>query len=242
MRKETALFLKSFSSLTLEDFGDLSCGGRLGISAAQAPECAFQGIHARHLRPFHACTRLARKYRPVDSVFDRPPSAKEIVASKVVFQDLRYMTHATRLIAAVAPPGAAAVSTASTYLPRNPEFVHFYAALLNSSLANGWYKARDVSRSIKLYHLRELPVVFEREVWQKIGDMARKCAKLWMTVHRASHRSLIEEDRFFQTRCPAALALWNKLIAQIDEELFDLYGLSSRQRKAVCRFVRARTF
>jgi len=151
------------------------------------------------------------------------------------------MTHGTRLVAAVADSGAVPVSTASMYLPNDPGFVHFYAALLNSAFVNGWYKLRDVNRSIKLFHIREVPVVYDKDVWDRVGSIARACSRIWGKAHEGSPVSLAAEEQFVKGS-PAIYSEWNYLRTQIDSEIFDLYEVSASQREIVHRLVDARAF
>jgi len=240
--RSNLVFLQKIDSVqTLQDCGDLHCGARLSRLEAIPPEIPFWGIHARHIRMFHACTNVARKYGKKDSLFARPPSAEVVAARKVVFQDFRYMTHASRLVAAVGESGVAPVSTASLYLPKEPRFAHFYAALLNSTFANAWYKLRDVNRSVKLFHLRELPLIFDEESWARIGELARFCGLLWQDVHDLSPGTLLSEEQLLLGNRSRSLR-WKQLRNQIDDEIFDLYKVSSRRRKEVARMVGARTF
>jgi hypothetical protein len=240
--RENCIFLVNLTGpSTLKDFGEVGCGARLSRLDAAGPERPFLGIHARHIRAFHVCSRTAPRYGRDDALFSRPPPPELIGASKVVFQDLRYMTHATRLVAAVAEAGTAPVSTASLFRPRDARQVHFYAALLNSALVNGWYKVRDVNRSIKLFHLRELPIVFDGRVWSRIGAMARECSLVWGKAHEHAHMNLAAEEKFVNGS-PGVSSEWNHLRSQIDREIFDLYDISGSERKTVLRLVRARAF
>ena len=241
IRENCAFLLNMTGPRTLKDFGDVGCGARLSRLEAIKPKRSFWGIHARHIRPFHACSRTALRYRRGDGVFSRPPSPELIAASKVVFQDLRYMTHGTRLVAAVAEAGMAPVSTASMFCPKDARQVHFYAALLNSTLVNGWYKLRDVNRSIKLFHIRELPIVYDEAVWSRVGKMAQECSLVWKKSHEHSHDDLAAEERFV-TGNPDICSEWNHLRSQIDREIFDLYGVSTSERQIVVRLVGARAF
>lgn len=241
LRRGLGFLHEQLSSRTLKSFGQLACGARLSRIAGLRPECSFIGFRARDIRAFHACTRLARRYYPDDALFSRAPSTHANSVHKVVFQDLRYMTHAVRLVAAASAPGTLAVSTASMFIPENAASIEFYVALLNSSLANAWYKARDVNRAIKLCILGDLPVVFHERVWTRIAALARECARLRMTVHKATGMGPIAEDRILGS-APVRLPGWKDLVDQIDAEIFELYAVSQRERALVRQFVEARAF
>ena len=101
-----------------------------------------------------------------------------------MIQELRYMTHRERLIAACAGPGSCAVSTVMMFFPSDEKYCDFFAAILNSQLANAWYKLRDVSRSIKLTHLRVFPVPFDVKYWKRICELARDCRLLRLEFHK----------------------------------------------------------
>jgi tRNA1(Val) A37 N6-methylase TrmN6 len=241
IRKNCVFLLGIRGQRTLKEFGEVGCGARLSSLEAINPGLPFLGIHARHIRAFHACARAALKYGRGDAVFSRPPSAEVIAAPKVVFQDLRYMTHGTRLVAATAGAGMAPVSTASMFRPKDAQFLHFYAALLNSALVNAWYKVRDVNRSIKLFHIRELPIVYEKRAWDRIGAMALDCSTIWERSHEHPHDGLAAEERFVHGS-PGGCSEWSHLRSQIDSEIFDLYDVSASQRNIVFRLVNARAF
>jgi hypothetical protein len=241
IRRELAFLHGQFSRQSLKDFGQLTCGARLSKVAGLRPESAFTGFHARNIRAFHACVHAAPRYQTEDALFYGSPDYHAIAAHKVVFQDLRYMTHAVRLVAAVAPPGTAAVSTASVYLPNDTASAHFYAALLNSCFANAWYKARDVNRSIKLAILGELPVACDTSAWARIAALARECARIRTMVHEAVRNGPADEERVLNHNS-SLLSSWKDTRYQIDDEVFHLYALSAGERTAARKFVEARVF
>src|SRR5262249_11723485 len=145
--------------------------------------------------------------------------------NKVVIQELRYMTHRDRLVAATAKPGVCAVSTAMMFRPNHQTQCDFFTALLNSHVANAWYKMRDVSRSIKLAHLRQFPVPYEPALWERVSQLARDCRRLRMQFHRSIPVCTIANEsevllQRFGHRFKSFLDRRN----MIEELIFNLYG------------------
>jgi len=230
--------LERMTDRTLADFGVLWSGGRLTRSVT-TPTLEFAGVHGRDVRPFHLCRKRMRVY-DAHMNFDRPPRVDLLNRTKVVFQDMRNPTHAERLVAAVAAPGSYPVSTASMFVPEDHAAADYFEALLNSSFANAWYKARDVSRSIKLTWLADLPVVFDQAVWRRVARLARQAAAVRSFYHRrlptcttrpAAPTPYPEMD--------ARLAEYQRLL---DREIFDLHDFSSHQRRVIGNLSTARVF
>jgi len=176
-------------------------------------------------------------------VFDRPPHTDAIESEKVVFQELRYMTHRQRLVAAVSGRGTHPVSTAALFLPNDPRYVHFFAALFNSALANAWYKLRDLNRAIKISYLRQLPVPCDARKWQRIDRVARRCARLRAFLHgRLESCTLRDEHETLVERFPKWMERLGKYQEQIDVEVFELYKISKARRSVARRVGAARVF
>jgi hypothetical protein len=243
VRSETAFLASDLPGSPLADFGRVSSGARLGKTNPVRPASTFRGIHACDLRPYHACLRRGRSFGKTEAVFDRQPDEAAIGAEKVVFQELRYMTHGQRLLAAVAGPGILPVSTAALFLPNDQEHSPFFAALLNSAIANAWYKFRDLNRAIKISYLRSLPVPKDLKVWTRVGLLARNCMDLRLFFHKRSDMCMIRnETLWWSTRFPRE---WKRLVeyqARIDTSLFDLYRVPIISRDAVIRLGTSRSF
>jgi SAM-dependent methyltransferase len=125
-RGNCEFLLADFGGQRLEDFGKLYLGPRLVRIDGHAPPSAFRAIQARDIRPFHSCLRNARLCQPNEPRFKIAPKARLILADKVVFQELRYMTQRQRLVAAVAGAGSYPVSTASMFVPETQDATHFF--------------------------------------------------------------------------------------------------------------------
>jgi hypothetical protein len=228
---------------SLSFWGTLVGGAHLGRSVKRKPPSDFKGIHARHIRAFHVCFRQTPAYSQAVARFERPPDASWIDGKKVVIQELRYMTHRERLVAASTGSGTCAVSTAMMFFPREENYCDFFAALLNSQLANAWYKLRDVSRSIKLTYLRELPVPFDLNSWKDISSLARECHLMRTEFHRKVRLCTVNNEKQFMMK-----TFGNKFKAflecrnEIETKVFDLYGLSRSRRTAVYNFSDTRVF
>lgn len=239
----TSFLAKMTRDGVLKDFGEIACGARLGATNPTNTPRAFTGYSARHLRAFHACPRHAIRYGPEHRVFARTPPLEYQEAPKVLFQDIRCVTAATRLVAARGDPGSLAVSTASMFVPFSGSDVSFFVAILNSQLANAWYKLRDVNRSIRLGILAELPVVHDERRWKRIAEIGDEIARLRSFRHRFLASCIGVEDglpdpsRFPKTTIRAT-ELWERL----DKEVFQLYRLSSAQVTAARGLAAARVF
>src|SRR5262249_36019323 len=142
---------------------------RTGVPA----EAQFTGYQARDLRPFHACESRSLKYHG-QRCFQAAPKSRYIGRQKVLFQNFRFVTHSRRLIAAAAGPGTYAVSTASMFIPDRPDLTDYWAAMLNSAVANTWFKMRDVSRTIKIDLVRQIPVPIPEQTIEAVTGLARQ--------------------------------------------------------------------
>ncbi len=242
-RRNCEFLLADFGGQKLEDFGKLHLGPRLVRVDGHATPCAFRAIQARDIRPFHACLRNARLWQPSEPRFKIAPDARLILADKVVFQELRYMTHRQRLVAAVSGPGSYPVSTASMFVPETQDTTHFFSALLNSALANAWYKLQDVSLSIKLDRLRQFPVVHSNKTWERIAAVARVCVDVRRSFHRRLRVCTLPlENKILAERFPREYGRLRECKAEIDREIFDLYQVARPKRKVALEFSAARVF
>lgn len=241
---EYEFLLEGLPGRTLNEFGRVHLGLRFARGKeALRPPCSFRGIHARNIRSFHVCLRNTNIHKATQARFDPAPQMTHVLAEKVVFQELRYMTHRQRLVAGVAGPGTFPVSTASMFLPTWRDGSIFFAALLNSALANAWYKLRDVSRSIKLDYIRDLPVVHDQQAWQLIARLGRTCMNLRATLHRNLHVcTLPNEERTLARRFPGLYANLRECLWEIDHSIFELYCLPKRQRQIVLELAAKRVF
>ena len=243
VRGESLFLLDSLAETMLGDFGVLAAGGRLGRSAPKDAPFTFRGIHGRAIRPFHVCARRVTVYRRGETRFHRPLNRELLNARKVVFQDLRYMTHADRLVAAVAGPGDYPVSTAAMFVPRDGEFTEFFEALLNSAFANAWYKLRDVNRSIKLSHLHRLPVINDRDAWRRIGALSVRCRAIRSYYHRNLGWCMPRSEKeVLPARFSEQHGRLLEYQRQIDDEIARLFCLSTRQRRVIAELSAKRVF
>jgi hypothetical protein len=226
---------------TLGDFGDFSCGARLGNRVA-SPQ-SFIGFHGRHIRPFCLCHRHAVHYRLTQAVFERPPRVEYASRPKILFQDVRCMTLATRLIAAEAGKGMMAVSSASMFIPYDTQHVVVFETLLNSQLANAWYKLHDTTRSIKLSIVGRLPIVYEPARWKKLAEVGCDIARVRAAVHSRDRRDSESETNCCHCDGDAAKSEeLGDLEALLNAEIFAMYGLTARQRIATAKLSAARVF
>ncbi len=227
----------------LNQWGTLVGGAHLAQTRKQKPARNFHGVHARHIRSFHVCLRNAPVYSRTVPRFEVSPDPSWIILKKVVIQELRYMTHRDRLVAATAGPETCAVSTAMMFFPKRQPQCDFFSALLNSHVANAWYKLRDVSRSIKLRHLRQLPVPHKVSSWKRIGELARTCERKRMLFHKSlSICTIAHEETILRKHFGREFKAFADCRNKIEEQIFDLYGLSKVQREVIRKLSDSRVF
>jgi hypothetical protein len=239
-----SLFLVSIKSdLRLADEGEICCGLRLKKNGTARIVENFAGIFARDIRPFHACERHAVRYGREYAPFDCDPRPELISREKVLFQDVRCMTLARRIIAARSGPQTMAVSTASAFVPAEEKYIGFYEALLNSEFANAWYKLRDVHRGIKLCILAEFPMIADKTQWTRITKFGEELRHIRQTQHRyLSSCSVARESEVFGEKFPKLSRRASLVQAQLDTEIYNLYELSTRQRQVARELSTRRVF
>jgi hypothetical protein len=235
VRHDTEFLLKQFSTPDLSCFGVLS-GSRFYRAAGKKLGAPFNGFRARDVRTFHACKRDAEHFPEGSRQFARPPDIAEIKRMKVVFKDVRCVTLAKRLVAASLGPGEFGVGSCSVFLPEDAAQTDFFVALLNSSFANAWYKSRDLGRAIRFQHLRRLPVPGDSASWDGIKQAATRCSQVWENIHNQLETCREGgEDQRLKQACPQQYSELIDLHRQIDQLIFDLFGFSPDQRRAICR-------
>jgi N-6 DNA Methylase len=228
-----SVYLKHFESLPrLSEVGLVLGAAKLETTNTVQLKTNFSGFHARDIRAFHACRRSCRIYKTNESCFACGPAAEHLGARKVVFQNFRYMTHEKRLVAAAIGPGDYGVSTAAQFIPYEEKFADFYAALLNSSVINSWFKLGDVSRSIKLALVRNIPVSLEEGLMLEIGRVAARARAALCALHDrldlcpVSGRELLchgpNHDVYLEL---------HEGQRRMEHLFCELYGLSAKQRR-----------
>jgi tRNA1(Val) A37 N6-methylase TrmN6 len=244
-RRDTRFLAQPFAEGTLRDFGRLESGAPVSRTAARSSPFTLKGIVAGSIRSFHACPRSMRRSRTArgDIQFFRLPRPESLHAWKIVFQDIRFPTHRQRIVAAVAAPGTYPISTASMFIPDAAQQIDFFEALLNSALVTAWYKVRDVNRKIKLLHLADVPVVHDAEAWKHIGALARQCRRIRERFHdRMPACGIRNEQRVLAERFPHDHAKFLTCRRAIDDQVFELFGIDGRRRKATMELAVARVF
>jgi tRNA1(Val) A37 N6-methylase TrmN6 len=236
-------YLRHFEALSrLDNFGHVLGAAKLENVDRVSLKTQFLGFHARDIRSFHACGRNCKTYIVNGEYFASAPQDSHIRARKVVFQNFRYMTHEQRLVAATLGTGEYGVSTAAQFFPDEQKYTDFYTALLNSTVINSWFKLRDVSRAIKLAHVREIPVAFDEGLVEDINTTSRRCNAISSQLH-----ARVEACNFDQG--PRALRAGTTLVSELrqnimsmNELFFDLYQLSTSQRRLATEIASLRVF
>jgi hypothetical protein len=242
VKRETEFLLDNFDMPSLGSFGCLR-GSRLGYRVGKTLSVPFSGFRARDVRAFHACHREVERFANGSRQFERPPDAADISRPKVAFKDVRCITLPTRLVAAGLASGEFGIASCSVFVPNNGSHNNFFVALFNSSFANAWYKLRDLSRAIRFWHLKELPVCFDAAVWASIGGLSMLSSKLWLRIHdqMGSCRER-DEDEELRRNCPQMYRELTAVRREIDNSIFDLFEFSRSQRRAICRLSVSRAF
>jgi tRNA1(Val) A37 N6-methylase TrmN6 len=226
----------------LADFGTVLPGIGLRAGSGLAANMHFIGFQARDLRPFHACTRNSRSYNGT-LPFRECPKAGDVSLPKVLFQNFRFLPHSRRLIAAATGPGAYGVSTASMFIPEDHALTDFFAAVMNSAVANVWFKLRDVSRAIKLRVVREIPVGFEAAFVTEVTALAKECRRMKEQLHVANNVCSASSPKLeSQGDCKSTIESIASAERRLDSIFFDLFRLSRRQRALIRDLAERRVF
>jgi hypothetical protein len=138
-------------------------------------------------------------------------------------------------------PGSYPVSTAGIFVPAQQNHAHFFAALLNSALANAWYKLRDLNRAIKISYLRLLPVPHDLQRWMGIGRLAEEYSEIRLSLHDDLGSCVLrQEHRTLARSFPRVWSRMEDIRQEIDRRIFDLYQISRARRKEVLQIAAAR--
>ena len=236
-------YLNHFEAMArLNDFGLVLGAAKLENVNTVSLKTAFLGFHARDIRTFHACGRDCKTYKTNGFYFVKAPMDCHVKAKKVVFQSLRYMTHEKRLVAATIGPGEYGVSTAAQFVPHEQLYTDFYTALLNSSVINSWFKLRDVSRAIKLAHVRDIPVVFDLGLVQEINKISNQCRAIYSIHHNKFEKCDLDQETPTLGNETTLVTELLQSFERIDQLIFDLYGLSAKQRRLAKEIAKMRVF
>jgi hypothetical protein len=216
---------------TLAELGAFSSGAHLSSRRRVRTPIEFSGVSAKSLTQFHICDRRIARFRAGEGAFERAPPLKYLPSPKVFFQTVRCVSLATRLVAAAGGAGQLACSTAAMFVPARGQDVNFVAGLLNSTLANAWYKSNDHNHAIKISVLERLEIPLDEPLWGKVAALVKQ-----IEGYRACRRTkagrcealgqlqrppLCENDR--------ARYAW-ELYRQLDDLVFDLYKIPRAER------------
>jgi tRNA1(Val) A37 N6-methylase TrmN6 len=237
-------YLAHFKALPrLSDFGKVLGAAKLENFKTVPLKREFRGFHARDIRGFHACGKECRSYQTNGSYFASAPQDSYLDARKVVFQNFRYMTHERRLVAATIGPGQYGVSTAAQFVPTEQASTDFYTALLNSSVINSWFKLGDVSRAIKLAHVREIPVALDDSLLTEINKSSVRCHVVCSILHKKLLKCTFVDRKTVALRAHTSLVdELEQCVRKIDQLFFDMYKLSNSQRKMAAEVSQMRVF
>jgi tRNA1(Val) A37 N6-methylase TrmN6 len=236
-------YLRHFEAMPpLNDFGDVLGAAKLENENRISLKTQFLGFHARDIRSFHACRRDCKTYEVNGGYFAIAPQDSHIRGRKVVFQNFRYMTHERRLVAATLGAGEYGVSTAAQFCPDEQKYTDFYTALLNSTVINSWFKLRDVSRAIKLAHVREIPVAFDEDLVQEVNTTSRRCNAIYSQLHvRFGACNFNRDTPALRAETPLISELRQNMV-RMNELIFDLFQLSTSQRRLATEISSLRVF
>jgi hypothetical protein len=215
----------------LAELGVFSSGARLSARRKVRTWTEFSAVSAKNLTQFHTCDRNIAHFRAGDGAFSGPPPLQHLSSSKVFFQTLRCVSLARRLIAAEGGAGQLACSTAGMFIPARSRDVGFVSGLLNSTLANAWYKSNDSNHVIKISVLAKLEIPLDDNVWRQVAALAEKIEACRKREHATGERcggleQLKRLDPWENSEARRICALYG----QLDDLIFDLYRVSRAGR------------
>jgi hypothetical protein len=237
-------YLRHFASLPrLSEQGLVLSPAKFETNNTVPLKSPFRGFHARDVRIFHACGRNCHLYEINAQYFAAPPDPAHLRARKVVFQNFRYMTHERRLVAAAIGPDEYGVSTAAQFIPHLGGLTDFYAALLNSSIVNSWFKLADVSRSIKVALVRNIPVALDSDLVREIGEIAAQTRKALSSLHDQLDQcpNSTREDQH-RGRDHDVFLEFRHNLDRMEALFVDLYKLSDKQKRMATTLSTTRVF
>jgi hypothetical protein len=243
-RPQYSAYVRHFASLPrLSEQGLVLGSAKLEAKNTVPLKLPFRGFHARDIRIFHACQRNCRVYEINTQCFAVPPDLARLRARKVVFQNFRYMTHERRLVAAAIGPNEYGVSTAAQFIPYEERLTDFYTALLNSSVVNSWFKLADVSRSIKLALVRNIPVALDNDLVREIDETAARTRTALSSLHdRQKQCPHTTPGDQYRGRDREVYLEFRHNLGRMDSLFFDLYKLSDKQRRMATTLAESRVF
>jgi len=227
----------------LADLGSFSSGARLSAVNRVATPKAFVGITASCLRPFHACEYAATHYKKGDKAFERCPPLEHLLQPKVLFQTIRCVSLTRRLIAASAGQYQLACSTTGMMVPSDVTHAKFIVALMNSTVANAWYKTNDCNRAIKISVLKDLPIPVDEALWTQIAAIGSKIERLYRQIHCAGDECRVGDNGVELTsRSRQVYERISALGCDLDGLVFDLYGVGTAKRAKLIALSDLKTF
>lgn len=227
----------------LADLGCFSSGARLSRVSRVSTPTAFIGFTASSLRPFHACENAAAHYKRGDAAFARCPPLEHLARPKVLFQTIRCISLPQRLVAAVAGRCHLACSTTAMFIPGDPAHAGFIAALMNSTVANTWYKINDFNRAIKISVLKNLPIPVNEELWSQIADIGSEFERLYSRIHSASAMCTARGNSAeMALRFQQVYQRIDALRRDLDALVFELYRVATAERAKLVALSCLKTF
>jgi len=224
---------------TLADLGELHSGALPVRDRGSPVQIPFAGLLGRHVRPFHTCARSAVQFSAGSTALHRALRTEWVSRTKVILKSVRCVTLARRLCAGRAGRGVVPVNTAAMFIPRSTLICSLVEALLNSDVANAWYKAHDLSRKIRLTVLERLPIVWDLRSWKTIAELGTSLRELstmeCAACQRFSGAQALSPSRSHGKRLIVTLK-------ELNHEVERLYRLSQHQARVVARLSAVRVF
>lgn len=184
------------------------------------------------LRPFALLTtsglRQTRWLQYGDQLH-RPRDREIFDVAKVLVNSTRNPGSTWRLVAAAAPEGLFFFENFHGVIPKADAAVSIeqIVAVLNSPVANAWFDAHSRKRKIVQYILRDLPFpTFDGPVASRVNAAVRALEKATISKWRHAEAGLFY-DGLIETADTA------HLLSEIDSLVYDAYGLSKVERRAI---------
>jgi hypothetical protein len=91
--------------------------------------------------------------------------------------------------------------------------------------------------------LEDLPVIYDLDTWRRVALLARRCSTIRAFFHHRLEKCPVGRDEVrLSVRFPRKHARLLAHEAEIDREIFTLYGLTTRHRRAVLQLSAVRAF
>jgi hypothetical protein len=187
------------------------------------------------LRPFILLTTAqlrAPKWLRYGDQLDRKRDREIFELPKVLINSNRNPGTAWRLVAAMAPKGIYFSHNFHGVIPTGPSVsLEQVTAVLNSPVGNAWFDCHCRKRWVVVAILERLPFPqFDSVSAKKIDDLVRRIERTLVSKLRRQEEGLFYDGLFENADA-------SQLLRELDELVYDGYGLTSDERRNISRFM-----